>query len=265
VVLLDLRSRWEFMNTHVPGAVHTDYARDGWRADAGQGKAKVKGLLPPIDKLEALIGGLGINNDTQVVLMTGGFGAGDMASATRVYWTFKVLGHDTVSILDGGFLAYTRNRSNPLIQGAYKPPAKTFKANLNLKILATRNQVRQALDGGNLVDNRSHDQFLGVNKSSSARRAGTLPGARNLPGAWLTRDGGGQFRDAKVLRKLYEVAGVPTDGAGIYFCNTGHWASLGWFVAHELLGNDKASLYDGSMADWTSNADAPVARAVAVD
>ena len=35
------------------------------------------------------------------------------------------------------------------------------------------------------------------------------------------------------------------------FCNTGHWASVGWFASSELLGNKKARMYDGSMVEWT--------------
>ena len=35
------------------------------------------------------------------------------------------------------------------------------------------------------------------------------------------------------------------------FCNTGHWASLTWFVTSELLGHKNLRLYDGSLADWT--------------
>jgi DNA replication protein DnaC len=31
--------------------------------------------------------------------------AADVGAATRIYWTFKVMGHDDVSILDGGWVA----------------------------------------------------------------------------------------------------------------------------------------------------------------
>ena len=52
------------------------------------------------------IGRLGIGNDTHVVLIPRGRDASDLGVATRIYWTFKVLGHDAVSILDGGMAAY---------------------------------------------------------------------------------------------------------------------------------------------------------------
>jgi thiosulfate/3-mercaptopyruvate sulfurtransferase len=61
----------------------------------------------------------------------------------------------------------------------------------------------------------------------------------------------GQFRSKSQLEQLYKVAGVPTSGEQINFCNTGHWASVGWFVSSELMGNKKARMYDGSMVEWT--------------
>ena len=47
-------------------------------------------------------------------------------------------------------------------------------------------------------------------------------------------------------------------GEEITFCNTGHWASLGWFASHELLGNDKVRLYDGSMVEWSADDSLPM-------
>ena len=46
--------------------------------------------------------------------------------------------------------------------------------------------------------------------------------------------------------------GVPDQGSVIAFCNTGHWATLDWFVMSELLGNKDARMYDGSMLEWTA-------------
>ncbi len=130
-------------------------------------------------------------------------------------------------------------------------------------LLASKDQVTQALGAGTvLVDNRPNNQYLGVNKLGRTKRYGTLPGARNLPENWVTVNGGGTFRDRATLEKLYAAAGVPTSGAQISFCNTGHWASLGWFISHELLGNGEARLYDGSMIEWSADAAAPMERRI---
>jgi len=48
------------------------------------------------------------------------------------------------------------------------------------------------------------------------------------------------------------------DQKNVYFCHTGHRASLSWFVASEILGDKNAVLYDGSTADWSVRKDLPV-------
>ncbi len=275
VVFLDLRGRLggaskaDYLQAHIPGAVYSDYLKDGWRIKDKNGTV---GMLPPAEDLEKLIGGLGIANDSHVIVVANGTSALSMGTATRIYWTFKVLGHDQVSVLDGGMTAYLGARDqdgkpvNPLESGEVKRPPATFQAALRADLLASKEQVEQALGtGAVLVDNRPNNQYLGVNKHGKAKRYGTLPGARNLPENWVTVNGGGTFRDRATLKKLYAAAGVPTGGPQINFCNTGHWASLGWFVSHELLGNSAARLYDGSVVEWSADAAAPMERRVQLD
>ena len=73
------------------------------------------------------------------------------------------------------------------------------------------------------------------------------------------------MRPVAELKKLYDVANISINGEQITFCVTGQWASLGWFVAYELLGNKNARLYDGSMADWTHDPALPVERKVVLN
>lgn len=258
LVLLDIRGRRDFREAHIPGSITTEYGgKRGWRIM----KDGVPGMLPDIPYLENLIGSLGIGGEDRVILIPGGFGAGEVAKATRIYWTLKILGHDKVSILQGGLVAWAQAR-NPMANGDVTPEPKTFKARFRPELLATTKDVEKAIETGmTLIDSRSNDQFLGITKSGSIKRAGTLPGAKNIPGVWLTVNDGGVFRDAETLRRLYELAGVKTDGPAITFCNTGHWASIGWFVNSEILGNKETKLYDGSLAQWTTDAKRPVEKA----
>jgi thiosulfate/3-mercaptopyruvate sulfurtransferase len=216
--------------------------------------------------LAKLIGGLGIGNDDHVVVIPAGASAVDMGTATRVYWTFKVLGHEEVSILNGGNRAYMKDKKNPLETGMSKPEGTTFKVAMNTKYLATEEDVRAAVKGGAaLLDSRSQSQFMGMNKSGKVQKAGTLPGAVSVPGEWMTVNGGGQIRSGQALKKLYAMTEAPTEGAAITFCNTGHWASLGWFVNSEVLGNKNTKMYDGSMAEYTTDPSVEMDRKVNLD
>ena len=250
VVVLDVRnaitedSRETFEEGHIPGAVYSNYLEDGWRTK----RDDVPGQLPTVASLEALIGGLGIGNDDHVVVVAAGENALDMGSATRVYWTFKVLGHEKVSVLNGGHAAYAEDY--PLATGWNAPKPALFTGRLQRDLIADRRQVASALRSGTgLMDNRPPKQYRGEEKHEAATRPGTLPGARNVPESSLTD--GGRFVGEEQIATLLKQAGLDRESEQIAFCNTGHWASLGWFASHELLGNDKAAVYDGSMTDWT--------------
>ncbi len=84
---------------------------------------------------------MGIGNEDHVVLAPAGWDATNMGIATRIYWTFKVLGHDQVSILDGGMNAYLADKKNPLQKGMTTPQSKTFKARFRPQLLATAEEI----------------------------------------------------------------------------------------------------------------------------
>lgn len=265
IVFLDVRGegRAAFMRAHIPGAVYSDYAKDGWRVKDKNGTVA---MLPEPAAVEKLVGGLGIDNKTHVVIVPTGSNAADMGTAARIYWTLKVMGHDNVSILDGGWFAYavedekTRKPLNRLESGNATPSAKVFKASPRREMILTKEDVKKAAAAGKvaLVDNRPNDFFVGVTKAGPAKKPGTIPGSKNLPESWITENNGGKFRNKATLEKLYAAAGVPTSGDAINFCNTGHWASLGWFASYEILGNKKAKMYDGSMVEWSADPSLPI-------
>ncbi|MDP2267089.1 MAG: rhodanese-like domain-containing protein [Thiobacillus sp.] len=261
IVFIDFQPASDYLRGHIPGAVNSNYGKDGWREERAD---KVPDMLPAkLETLGDMIGKLGIDNATHVVLVPPGTSSTDMGIGTRVYWTFKVLGHDKVSILDGGMAAYTQDKRNSLQVGAAKPQAQDFKISLRKDMIATADDIKKARAAKVLlVDNRPEDQFVGINRHPKAPASGTLQGAKNLPNGWFTVNGMGEFRKDGQLKQLYKLAGVPTSGQQINFCNTGHWASVGWFVSSELMGNKQARLYDGSMVEWTMTKAGPVEQKV---
>jgi thiosulfate/3-mercaptopyruvate sulfurtransferase len=261
VRVLDIRgnAKTAYLKGHIPCAVYTNYSKV-WRT-------KVKGVigqLPPTDQMSALIGKLGIDNDTHVVIYTHGSNSSDLGSATRTYFTFKVLGHDNVSILNGGLKAYLSDKTNKVEKGNNSVQAKVFNASKRENMLSDAEEVLSAIDNKDIeiVDLRTVAQYLGVNRHGKSKRSGTIPGSINFPQDWTTINGGGTFRSKSELEALYKFANVENSGDQINFCNTGHWASLGWFVSSEIMGNDKATLYDGSMVEWTANPSLPMEKSI---
>lgn len=251
LVVLDVRTPPQ--GGFVPGSVHSDYAKAGWRATVNG----LPGFLPEVADLERLIGGLGIGNDDHVVIVASGLNAPDMGNATRVYWTFKVLGHDRVSVLDGGFAAWS-NAGNPVAETPEARGAKTFTATPRPELRATLAEVQAAVAAGGvpLVDSRSADQFAGQAKSPQARAAGTLPGAVNIENGAFYSAADKRFASAEMVKGLAERAGV--GAAPVTFCNTGHLATVAWFALSELAGVPGVRLYDGSMVEWSSDPARPL-------
>ncbi|KEO52553.1 sulfurtransferase [Thalassospira permensis] len=253
LVVVDIRSLTKegspYDAGHIPGAVFAPYGKFGWRAKVGD----VVGQLPPVDVISARIGSLGIDNDKQVVVVPAGQNSSDFGSATRVYWTFKVLGHDAVTILDGGQRAWEA-AGKPVSTDAVARQTLAFNANFRPELLATADDVAKARENGvALVDARPSAQFRGEQTSPVVARAGAIPGAVNIEQSAFYDDQKGQFVASDVISGLVENAGVSKDGDEITYCNTGHWASVAWFGLSEVMGNKNTRMYDGSMTEWAAD------------
>ena len=262
VVVLDVRnkidkgSREVYEAGHIPGAVYSDYIEDGWRIKQGE----VVGMLPRPAHLEQLIGGLGIGNGDHVVIVPAGISAPDYGSATRIYWTFKVMGHDQVSILDGGYALWAR-QGRPIETGSKRREPKRFSARYRPEMVASREDVARVVGTGTgpvLIDNRPAVQYSGEKKSGSVARSGAIPGARSIPVNLFYDESTLEFASLEQLARMWREAGIAEGSEQITYCNTGHMASLGWFASSELLGNRRTRLYDGSVADWSRHAELPM-------
>lgn len=250
--------RSAYDRAHVPGAVFTGFLSDGWR----ETRDGVPGMLPPPAQIAKVIGRFGIGNKTRVILVPGGRTQGDFNAAARIYWTLRIEGQDNVSILNGGDHAWLAGPSDPIATGADAPQSVTFVPHPARGYLATQPTVQGELTShaAQLVDARSPQQFEGKVKSPVDARAGTIPGAHNLPySVLLTPDREG-VRSVPTLAAALHRAGIKQGSPEITFCNTGHLASTDWFVLRELFKNQNVRLYDGSMAQWSHDRSLPMVR-----
>lgn len=259
LVILDLRvaadgGRAGYEAGHIPGAVFSDYAADGWRRKAGD----VPGLLPEEGHLSALFARLGITPQSHVVLAPAGTSANDLAASARAFWTLKMAGHEAISILDGGTKGWIA-AGHPVETGWNAPRAAApYPVRWQAALRRDADAVSAALASGGtaLVDGRAPSYFAGAEKASEAKRAGHIPGAIPADYSRLFDAARGGLKPETDLRAL--LAAIPT-GPVISYCNTGHTAALNWFVLSEILGHRDVALYDGSMTDWTQDETRPVA------
>jgi len=260
VTVLDIRSvvdgggRAAYEQAHIPGAVYTDYVKDGWRATKGM----ASGMLPEAEALAALFGRLGLSPARHIVIVGAGNGPGDFSAAARVYWTLKTARHPGLSILAGGMAAWRRDPTRPTEAGAGKPPAPTdYPVELDTTWRCDLAKAERAVAQGDcvLLDSRARSFFEGRDKSPNAKRGGRLPESAHLDHAQA-------FDADKTLRPEAELAalfGELMDKPVINYCNTGQQAATNWFILSEVLGREGITLYDGSMSEWTEDESRPVA------
>ncbi len=259
LVMLDIRSadaggRAAFEAGHIPGAIHSDYAKDGWRAANGL----AVGMLPSEEALSNLLGALGLVPENHVVVVPAGMSSSDFSAAARVYWTLKAAGHRRVSILDGGFAGWKADPSRPVATGAPDDrPRTSYPVRLEPSLRADLGHVEQAVASGRgtLLDARSRSFFEGAEKSAQALRPGRLPGAVNVDQSASYDAVSNRLKPKPELERIF--APVP-GGAVVSYCNTGHAAAMNWFVLSEILGRPDVRLYDGSMSEWTQDPARPV-------
>ncbi|NBT39983.1 MAG: sulfurtransferase [Alphaproteobacteria bacterium] len=232
---------------HIPGAIAAPYPKS-WRVKQND----IPGMLPDISALEAFLGSLGIDEQTHVVIYSEGKSPTDIGAATRVYWTLKYLGHDQVSLLDGGFDAWEK-ANRPLSTQAQEADATIFTANPRPELLSTTSQIA-ALDKNtaNLVDGRPEAQFLGKEKHPLASRFGRIKDSIWFDQASQFQPGTAYFLPLDTLRTQNQNK-LDITKPVVSYCNSGHWAANNWFVLHELLEIPQVSLYDGSMLAWSKD------------
>jgi thiosulfate/3-mercaptopyruvate sulfurtransferase len=258
LVVLDIRSAIDgggveaYVKAHIPGAVHSDYDKAGWRVT----RNGVPFMLPGVAELEKLIGETGIDEDSHVVIVPAGVSATDFGSAARVYWTLKAAGHPAVSILDGGFAAW-QAASLPAESGRNQPAPKIFSAKPDNSLLAEIEAVERNANA-TLLDARPASFFDGRQKAPAAKAYGHIPGAINLDSAAFYDPATNRLRPRA---ELAAIASKLPEGPVVAYCNTGHWAATDWFVLSVMLGRPDVRLYDGSMVEWTAEPHRPVASA----
>ena len=259
LVVLDIRSAIDgskpeaFAQGHIPGAVHSDYDKAGWRVT----RNNVPFMVPTTPELEKLIGDLGIDENSHVVVVPAGVNVLDFGSAARTYWTLKFAGVGNVSILDGGVAAW-KAAGLPLDTGAQAPSPAIFTATIDKSILALAVEVEkiEKSGGATLVDARPVSFFLGKEKAPAAAAYGHIPGALNIDSATFydasdqqTEAEGGARGDRRAKCRRARRSPIATPATGprpTGSCCTNCSAA------------SRRRLYAGSMVEWTSNASRPL-------
>lgn len=251
LLVIDVRSGAEYGKGHVPGAVNVPV--DSW---AGNRDGLFR-ELPDEGDLGRLMGSIGARAESSIVVVGAGGSDFERADAIRVAWTVLVAGVPKVSVLDGGFSRWVRERK-PESVAPTPLGAGRYRARMDGTALASKRHVLERGGEAVLVDNRTPDLYFGMTTEPWARRAGHIRGARSLPAPWAFGPDG-LLRNRDELESM--ARGVIGEDRGreiITYCGVGVYASVWSYILTEVLGYRKVKVYDGSMQEWIRDPAGPV-------
>jgi thiosulfate/3-mercaptopyruvate sulfurtransferase len=231
----------EYQERHIPSALF-------WDLDLlSDQRTALPHMLPDPDTFAREVGRLGIGDQDRIVVYDG---SGANLSAPRVWWMFRVHGHDDVAVLDGGMVKWLAER-RPVESGSMTRPVQTFNARFRPELVRTAAEVEASLGRPDeqLLDARSAARFAGTEpEPRPGLRSGHIPGAKNLPYAELVAPDGTLLPRDELIRK-FEAAGIDLDRPVVTSCGSGV-SACALALGLEVAGSRRYAVYDGSWAEW---------------
>ncbi len=195
-------------------------------------------LLGP-DAYAAIMGRLGIDSDSAVVVYDGNWGM----PATRVVWGLAYYGHSAAAILNGGWDRWTEE-GRVTTQAVSSVAPTHFTPRPTTQHLADLAWVQAHLQDDDIVivDTRTPNEYA----------AGHLPNAIS----WdrmnaVPVDGWNALRPVEELIGELTAQGVTPDKEIVTYCRSGARAAHTYAVLRQL-GYPRVRNYDGSWLEWSA-------------
>ena len=216
--------------------------------DIADPAAPLPHTIPNADYFSQKVTALGISNNQHIVVYDQ---TGMAFAAARVWWMFRLFGHDNVQILNGGLPAW-QNEGFPVtnVPTQGKPSSSTFTSHFKPHLLKTINDVLDETQNEQclILDARSPERFSGATPESRGFvGSGHIPSSKNQFFMTLINQKTGKMKDAEELKQIltpykdYKTI-TCTCGGGVTACIL----ALGLYIT----GYENASVYDGSWAEW---------------
>jgi thiosulfate/3-mercaptopyruvate sulfurtransferase len=250
VEILDVRTGEEFASGHIGGAKHFSvYGINTYDTDE-----------PPLASFVKMwafqLSLRGLTADQHIIMYDNTTGM----CAARAFWFLEYLGHERVSVLNGGLESWTRC-GFALERDAVAPkPTKYIYERIHDRV-ATWRDVLEGIDDPNtiIIDTRRNAEYIG--EECDTAECGTVPGAIHLE--WLAHLAvDGRLKANDELEALFRSNGITPDKRIIAFCNTGYRSAHAYLALRRLDYPDVRN-YVGSWQEWGNRDGCPVVKPTA--
>jgi thiosulfate/3-mercaptopyruvate sulfurtransferase len=207
--IIDVREKLQYLAGHIPGAVQI------WRPDLEDKMHVLPGMMAVQKQVEDLMGNLGINNKSMIVIYSDGPDNG------RLWWVLAYYGFPIkqMKLLDGGIdgwkaKGYSTKIDPPKIEKTiFKLPKETKRVRT---MLCTLSDVKAALKKPDkvILDVRSKKEFLGEETKKGATRPGRILGVTWIEWKEVLVEEGpykDYWKPAEEIKKIFSAKGVTPD------------------------------------------------------
>ena len=204
--------------------------------------------LPTEKQFELECQKLGIQRNSKIVV----FDTLGIYSSPRVWWLFKVMGHQQISVLNGGFPEWLRKGYPTEITTKTNYKSGNFKATINTKSIKSYQEVLEnvQMKAFSIVDARSEGRFNGTEHEPRKHlKSGHIPNSINIPYVDVLENG--KFKSELELKKIVENK-LPKDSTIVFSCGSGLTACI-VMLACEMVSQKGIAIYDGSWTEWAES------------
>ena len=234
----------EFELSHIPGSIFFDIDK------ISDQNSSFPHMLLTKEKFSSIIGDLGISNDDHVIV----YDKLGIFSSPRVWWMFNYYGHSKISILDGGFVKWSKEKKE-IDSGKGKKYLQTnFKANENNSMVKNYDDIKTNISKRNfqVLDARPKGRFEGTEPEPRKNlKSGSIQNSINISWDEFIDPETKCFLDAESIKKKFQSLKFNFDQPVVFSCGSGVAACVVG-KAFEIITNKQIDIYDGSWTEWAT-------------
>ena len=232
----------EYLEKHIPNSIF-------WDLDEHSDKnSSYPHMMPDSNYWAKMLQRFGISNHDHIIVYDHSY----LYSACRLWFALKYFGHEKVSILNGGFQKWLKEK-RPVMQKIDKiEQTDIYQTSENNDWIKNKKQIDENIRSNSfiLVDARSRERFEGkTEEPRPGLKKGSIPGSKNIPFQNCINVKSNTFKTKSELINIFKENNVDYYRPTVFMCGSGVTACvLG--LAYFLISDKNAVIYDGSFAEW---------------